>query len=123
MNPNDEEFVELEDVFGCDDVPEDVDDDERPVRIWGAARSLWDDLCRRVASIRPSLRAGELYGDGELCGAEWWLSQHRFTQYIAATCLRQPKFLQEHGLVLVAAAPSDGAHWFAVDASHEVLRH
>ena len=114
------ECVELVDVWGCEyasDDADDEDDDDRPVRIMGAARSLWDDLCRRVASIRPSLRAGEVYGDGDLCGEEWWLSRHEFLQHLIAYHVRQPRFLQEHGLVLVPVPDSEG-RCFALAKPH-----
>jgi hypothetical protein len=109
MFSNDEGSVELEDVWGLEAAATDPElpEDERPVIFKGVDRSLWVDICRRVKAFRPSMRAGEIYGDGELCGVDWWLSKHVVVQYLIATCLRQPGLLKHYGLVLVAVPGSD----------------
>lgn len=114
VNLADIEWVQLVDVWNIDEMGFDEDDPERPMPISGVPKKSWDELCERVAAIRPSLVAGEAYGDGEICGGDWWLSLHWFTQYAVATCLRQPRFLAEHGLRVVAI-PDTAAGGFELD--------
>lgn len=117
------QFVELDDVFATDSDTGEAggsgpgDEDERPIPIAAVSRHLWDELNERVAAIRSSLVAGEVYGDGEICGGDWWLPQHDIMKYMIATCLREPRFLDAHGLMLAPVNFGCGSG-FATRAQH-----
>lgn len=118
---SDLEMFPLEDVWGHEEAIKDGQsqaDDDSPLVIKGVTRGYWVELCERVKGIRPSLRAGRIYGDGELVGEDWWLSRDTFSQYIIATCLRQPGFLKACGLVL-SRVPDSHVPCFAIDPTYQ----